>query len=247
MNAGTLNKTIAQGNPLDFGDIMSRSFDLFKKVWLQGFLTLILTFACLIPFYLLFYVPMVFMGISDPNMLGQGELSAPGMIWMIIFLPVLIMVAMVVSIAFTSAFFRICKQKDLEETGADEYFFFFKGRYMGKMIILGLITFGLSILGAMLCGIGLLYLIVPLSLISVFFAFNPELPPMEIVRGSFQLGNKNWLVIFGLIILMGIIAELGIILCGIGLLFTAMLAKIPLYLIYKSGVGFETDNQITEE
>ena len=247
MDTTTLSKIITEGKPLGFGDIMSRSFDLFKKVWLQGFLTLILTFACLVPFYLLCYVPMLFMGISDPDMLGQGEWSVPAVIWMIVFLPILIMAATVVSIAFTSAFLRICKQRDHGETGADEYFFFFKGRYMGKMIVLGLIAFGLSIVGAMLCGIGLIYLIVPLSLITPFFAFNPELSPMEIVRSSFQLGNKNWLVVFGLIIVMGIIAELGIILCGIGLLFTAMLANIPLYLIYKDGVGFETDNRPLED
>ena len=70
---------------------------------------------------------------------------------------------------------------------------------------------------------------------------------MEIVKASFQLGNKNWLVIFGLIIVMGIVAELGIILCGIGLLFTAMLSKIPLYFIYKDGVGFKEHNLPLEE
>lgn len=239
MDAAVLGKIIKEGKPLGFGDIMSRSFDLFKKIWLQGFITLILTFACILPFYLLLYIPMVFMGVSDPDMLRYGEMNAPVMIWMAIFLPIVIMAAMVAAIAFTSAFLRICKQKDRGETGADEYFFYFKGSYFGKMIVLGLIAVGLSIAGTLLCGIGLLYLIVPLSLISAFFAFQPELSPMEIVKASFQLGNKNWLVIFGLIIIMGIVAELGIILCGIGLLFTAMLSKIPLYFIYKDGVGFE--------
>ena len=247
MDATTLSKIITESKPLGFGDIMSRSFDLFKKVWLQGFLTLILTFACILPFYLLLFLPMVFMGVSDPEMLSQGEMSAPAMIWMAIFLPIIVMAAMVVAIAFTSAFLRICKQKDLGETGADEYFFFFKGSYFGKMIVLGLMVLGLAIAGALLCGIGLLYLIVPLSLVSAFFFFFSEMSPMEIVKASFQLGNKNWLVIFGLIIVMGIVAELGIILCGIGLLFTAMLSKIPLYFIYKDGVGFKEHNLPLEE
>ncbi|MCG2462763.1 hypothetical protein K8352_18515 [Flavobacteriaceae bacterium F89] len=247
MDATTLNKIIAGSKPLGFGDIMSRSFDLFKKVWLQGFLTLILTFVCLVPFYLLLYIPLVFMGISDPDMLGKDKMSTPAIIWMAVFLPIIVMAAMVVSIAFTSAFLRICKQKDSGATGADDYFFFFKGRYFGKMIVLGLIAFGLSIIGALLCGVGLLYLIVPLSLIPAFFAFRPEMSPMEIVKAGFQLGNKNWLVIFGLIIVMGIVAELGIILCGIGILFTAMLSKIPLYFIYKDGVGFNGQNVPLEE
>jgi len=70
-----------------------------------------------------------------------------------------------------------------------------------------------------------------------FFAFNEELSPTEMLKASFQLGNKNWLVIFGLLIVMGLMAQLGILLCGIGILFTAILAKIPVYYIYNDGVG----------
>lgn len=67
---------------------------------------------------------------------------------------------------------------------------------------------------------------------------------MEINKASFALGNKNWLVIFGLviiiiIIIMGGLAEFGVILCCVEIFFTAMLANAPTYYIYKYGVGFE--------
>ena len=64
---------------------------------------------------------------------------------------------------------------------------------------------------------------------------------MEIVKSSFTLGNKNWLVIFGLIIVMGLVAEMGILLCFVGVFFTAMLAKIPVYFMYKDAVGFSSE------
>ncbi|MFT6797418.1 MAG: hypothetical protein ACJART_002569 [Maribacter sp.] len=67
-------------------------------------------------------------------------------------------------------------------------------------------------------------------------SFNEELTAMEITKASFTLGNKNWLVIFGLVIIMGVLAEFGVILCGVGILFTAMLAKVPAYYIYKYGL-----------
>jgi len=35
-----------------------------------------------------------------------------------------------------------------------------------------------------------------------------------------------------------IIAELGVLLCFVGVLFTAMLAKIPVYFMYKDSIGF---------
>ena len=68
---------------------------------------------------------------------------------------------------------------------------------------------------------------------------------MEIVKASIRLGNKNWFVIFGLIIVMGFIAELGIILCFVGIFFTAMLAKIPMYYMYKDGVGFSENEALS--
>lgn len=112
---------------------------------------------------------------------------------------------------------------------------------MGKVFTIALLMLGLSFLGMLACGIGIFYLIEPLSLVAAFLAFNEELSAMEIVKASFTLGNRNWLVIFGLVIIMGILAEFGIILCCVEILFTAMLSKVPMYFIYKDGVGFEDE------
>jgi hypothetical protein len=100
---------------------------------------------------------------------------------------------------------------------------------------------GLMVLGLLVCGLGIFYLAVPISLIPAFLAFEEELSAKEIVKSSFSVGNKSWLVIFGLIIIMGLVAELGIWLCFVGVLFTAMLAKIPVYFMYKDAVGFSSE------
>ena len=152
---------------------------------------------------------------------------------------------MTISLSLMAAFLRICKLKDLNENGSDDYFFYFKNGRLRKVVILASMYLGLSILGMIACGVGLIYLAVPLSLVPAFLAFNDDLSPMEIMKSSFQLGNKNWLVIFGLIILMGLVAELGIVLCFVGVLFTAMLSKIPVYYMYKDGVGFSNREDST--
>lgn len=131
--------------------------------------------------------------------------------------------------------------KDNAIAEAEDYFYYLKRGRWKRSLVLGLIIFGLSVIGLALCGIGLVYLIVPLSLVPAFLAFNEELSPTEITKAAFQLGNKNSLVIFGLILVVGIIAELGILLCGIGILFTALLAKIPVYYMYKGAIGFIED------
>lgn len=235
-------KKIAERPPLDFGSIFSNSLELFKKVWVQGFVILLLTFVCIIPLYILVYLPFVAMGIWNPEMLQEEEPSALMVLTFLCVLPVLLIGVTTLTLGLMAAFLRICRSKDLNLEEGDDYFYFFKNGRLRKLVVLAVMYMGISLLGLLICGFGIIYLVVPLSLVPAFVAFNEQCTPKEIIQASFQLGNKNWLVIFGLIVLMGLLAELGFILCFIGVFFTAMLAKIPVYYIYKDGVGFESDD-----
>ena len=232
MNFNALSDRIQTSTPLDFSSIFSRSIELFKKVWLQGFITLLLTFVTILPFYALFYVPFIVAGISDPEMLRTEEVPPELLIPMMILFPFLLILAL------NAAFLRISRQKDLNENTREDYFYYLKRKYLGKCLVLSLMIIGLGLLGMLTCGIGLIYLVVPFSIVPAFLAFNEKLSPTEIIKASFSLGHKNWLVIFGLVILMGLLAELGILLCIIGVFFTAMLSKIPAYYIFKDSIGF---------
>ncbi len=239
MTLEQINQEITSRPPLDFAQIFSRSVSLFQNVWLQGFITLVLTVLTILPFYIIFYTPMIAAGITDPEMLKSEEPPILMLVGMAILFPVLLIGILTFSLALNAAFLKICRAKDLNLLGADDYFYFFKQGRLGKVFNLALIMLGLSLVGVLTCGLGLFYLVVPMSLFPAFLAFNEELSAMNMVKASFTLGNKNWLVIFGLLIVLGIIAELGILLCFVGVLFTAMLSKVPMYYIYKDGVGFE--------
>jgi hypothetical protein len=238
MNLETIIERIKSNADLSFGDIFSKSFDLFKKVWLQGFIILLLTFVVILPFYIILYIPMIAAGITDPEVIRNNELPPMVAIAMGILSPVFAIGISTFALALNAAFLKICRQKDIGEEVSDDYFYFFKEGRLGKVFILALYTVGLAILGLLACGVGLIYVIVPLSLIPAFLAFSNELSPLEMVKASFALGNKNWLVIFGLVLVTGIVAELGFLLCCVGVLFTAMLSKVPTYYMYKDGVGF---------
>ena len=237
MNLEIITERIKSNADLSFGDIFSKSFDLFKKVWLQGFIVLLLTFVVILPFYII-YIPMIAAGITDPEVIRNNELPPMVAIAMGILSPVFAIGISTFSLALNAAFLKICRQKDIGEEVSDDYFYFFKEGRLGKVFKLALYTVGLAILGLLACGVGLIYVIVPLSLIPAFLAFSNELSPLEMVKASFALGNKNWLVIFGLVLVTGIVAELGFLLCCVGVLFTAMLSKVPTYYMYKDGVGF---------
>ncbi|WP_299800648.1 hypothetical protein [uncultured Maribacter sp.] len=245
MNLENLTQHIKSKRDLEFGTIFSRSIDLFKKVWLQGFIILLLTFVVILPFYIVLYIPMIALGITDPEALQHNELPPLAAIAMAILFPVFALGVTTFALALNAAFLKMCREKDLGKESSDDYFYFFKEGRLGKVFILALYTFGLSILGAMACGVGMFYVIVPVSLIPAFLAFSNELSPLEMVKASFTLGNKNWLVIFGLVFVSAFVAQLGLVLCCVGILFTAMLAKVPTYYMYKDGVGFNEVEEIS--
>ena len=238
MNFSEIARKIVESDPLDFGSIFSKSIELFKQVWVQGFVIVLLTFVTIIPFYVLMYVPLIIAGVTDPEMLRSEEIPPEVIIPMAIIMLMVFLGIMTVSFMLNAGFLRICKIKDLNLSETDNYFHYFKKQYVSTSIVLSLLSLGLMLLGLLACGIGVFYMVVPISLFPAFLAFDKELSAKEILKASFSLGNKNWLVIFGLIIVMGIIAELGVLLCFVGVLFTAMLAKIPVYFMYKDSIGF---------
>lgn len=243
----SIKEKIENSEPLDFSSIFSRSIELFKEVWLQGFITLLFTVIAIIPFYILIYLPIIGTALVSPDSFENDSPPILMIVAMVILIPIMILGMMMISMAMSAAFMRICRMKDLGQVGSDDYFYYLKKQYRGKLLKLSLLSFGLVLLGYLACLIGVFYVIVPVSLIPAFLAFDEELSTMEIVKSSIVLANKNWLVIFGLIIVAGLVAQLGILLCGIGVLFTASLTKIPVYFIYKDAINEKTGNDKIED
>ena len=107
---------------------------------------------------------------------------------------------------------------------------------------LSLATFGISLAAMSLCFFPIIYVMVPLSLMNVIFAFNPELSVSEIIKAGFKLGNKKWLLVFGLSIVSGMLAEIvGLLMCCIGILVTISFVYIPVYFVYKESIGFDEE------
>ena len=67
MNLELLVEHIKSRPDLNFGTIFSQSIELFKKVWVQGFVVLLLTFLTILPFYIILYIPMIASGSPIPK------------------------------------------------------------------------------------------------------------------------------------------------------------------------------------
>jgi len=236
----------------DFGNLLSKSFDLFKRIWVESLVHLLITMLAVIPFMVIIYIPFVPAIISSLQGGFSGGIE-PLMDYPILMifgyfalLFLLIIMMQGVSIAIKAHFFNVCKNEDLgtlKESGG--YFTYLKGENFSKVFVLSLATFGISFAAILLCYFPIFYVMVPLQLIIVIFAFNDKLSVSDIIELSFKLGNKFWLLLFGLIIISSIIAQFGIILCFVGLFVTAYFVHIPIYYFYKETIGFNDDTEST--
>ena len=240
----SLLQKIGHAKPLDFGEIISNSIDLFKKVWLKGFLVVIIVMIAAViinfVFGLIGLAPDAFDFNNGFDLESFSSFYSQNAFYSV---PQTILVS-TLTLALVGAFYRICRQMDSGETGHDDYFYFFNKEYFTKVFMLGIIYTLIATAAQLLFLIPYIYVIVPLSYFAVVFAFNPDLSETEIIKASFALGNKKWLITFGALFVTGILAMLGILGCGIGLLFTMSIIYLPVFLIYKEVIGFKADSEI---
>ncbi|MFB9055869.1 hypothetical protein ACFFU9_03855 [Mariniflexile ostreae] len=246
---------------LDFGDILSKSIALFKKTWLQGFLLILLILIVAVPFFIIIYLPIysvvieqVQSGDYNPNDASILMLQSDEFRYQILGLTFLMSF---LSTVLAAGFYRMVKKIDFGEGFLfSDFFFYFKGKYLGKILTIAALSFLISLINfafekflppqtASFLGvfIGVVFSVYS-TLFVVMFAFNPELESNEIFSLSFNLGTKKWMLIFGLMMVTGILGSFGIILCGIGILFTIAIFYLPPYLIYKDVIGFDQKSDI---
>lgn len=244
---------VANAGALDFGNILNDALTLFKKSWLQGFLMQLIIFVIVLPFILLLYVPFIMMIISQSdagefNTYGMSDVFAGFSIIYMVFFGIGIIVISTVQTSLYMSFLRMLKKLDEgREVKTSELFYFIKGKYLGKIFLLMLITILIAIPAILFFYLPFLYLIIPISFFSVVFAFNPEWSLGDIISGGFQLGNKKWFLTFGLLFLSYVLLVIAITLsCGLGSLFLTPFMYHPLYQIYKNTVGFDNSTELDQ-
>lgn len=253
MTKTEFKQRVANAGALDFGNILNDSLALFKKSWLHGFLMQLIIFVIVLPFMLLLYVPFIMMIISQGeagefNTNGMSDLFAGFSVLYIIFFGIGIMIISTVQASLYMSFLRMLKKLDEgREVKTAELFYFIKGKYLGKIFLLMLITILIAIPAILFFYLPFIYLIIPISFFSVVFAFNPEWSVGEIISGGFELGNKKWFLSFGLLFCSYVLLLIAITLsCGLGSLFLTPFLYHPLYQIYKNTIGFDTQSELDQ-
>ncbi|MEH6537858.1 MAG: hypothetical protein V7719_15765 [Psychroserpens sp.] len=235
---------------LDFGDVFNKSIELFKKSWVNGLILQLFLILMALPFVIIIYAPLVIMmiaqqesGYSDTESFNTFFAGFSILYLVLIFVGIMIM--SVVQLALTAGFFRVLKALDHNElVKTSDLFYFLKGKYFGRIVLLMLASFIIAVVAMLLCFIPIFYAMIPLSFFTIMFAFNPDLGTGDLVRLCFSIGTKKWLITFGLIFVASLLASfVGFLLCGIGAFVTAAFTYHPIYFIYKEVVGFDDDNE----
>ncbi|NRD19489.1 hypothetical protein HNV08_05475 [Winogradskyella eckloniae] len=246
-----MKRKIEGAKDLDFGTIFNQSIELFKKVWVQGLVVLLLGMVLAMPIGMLVYVPLILTGFLDvysstydAYSTVQPEIGAMFFVSFGFVYLILILGMSIITLGLYAAFYRICKLKDLEQMGSEDYFYFFKKPYLGKTIKLGLVFGGILLLALLLCVFPIIYVFVPLAFLVTIYAFNPDMAISDIVKMAFDLGNKKWFMAFGLIVVSGILASVvGFCMCFVGMYVTRSFSSLPVYFIYKEVIGFDDEDE----
>lgn len=248
MNFEQIKLKIKSSSVADFGTIFNETINLFKLTWLQGFLWFLFYALFAFVFAMIFMIPFSMMGLSaswlDEN--GTSGLSVLLIFVLILCCSVFFLGLITIVNGLLGGLYLIYKKADNGEYyTTSDFFVLLKKDNILKTFRISLAFFGIMMLGYIACFLPLIYLSIPLSYIVVVYVFNQDLSVTEIVKLAFELGNKNWLVTFGLQIVLSIIAYIGaIVTCGIGFFFIVGLVLIPHYLIYKYAVGFDNHSEI---
>ena len=243
MNYSEIQSKIQNAQHLDFGKILDLTINMFKEVWLKGFLMVLV--MLLLGGFLTFLFITIGLTPNPYNTIEYQEFNLFSNYASNAFynLPQTIIISSLM-IGLLAGFYKICKKVDLNENQNDDLFYFFKGDYIKKVFMLGIIYALIAAIAQAMFLIPYIYAFIPLSFFAVVFSNNPELTETEIVKLSFSLGTKKWLLTFGLIFITGILGMLGIIAFCIGVLFTMSIMYLPVYFVYRDVVGFEDDSEI---
>ena len=250
MTVSQLQERIQKNPSLDFSDIFSRAINLFQKIWVQGLILMLLNIAVYMGLYFIVMTPMLGSAfiLDGTETEGTDALSETTALIIGILTMVLLLIFFLAFNIFIygllMAFYRIIRLKERNTTKPNVNFgMFFKRPHLKTTILFGLSHIGISLLASLLCFRPAIYVAVPLQVAVVIRAFNPHLSIGDLYKVAFELGNKKWFLIFGLTIVATLLAFVGFLACGIGILFTAAFVYIPIYIVYKDVIGFTEDDE----
>lgn len=214
---------------LDLGDCLTRAWGLMKNNFWP------VVGANVLVFFAIIAINQLFGLITNPiinNMVATQKINVHGIL---IVLGVTIISAPVSTVFMAGLFKYYLKMIRGEMTGLSDAFSGFGSR-TGQLILLSLVQMSLIIVGYVFCIIPGIYLMVAWYF-AIPLVMDRQLDFWSAMELSRRLVSKHWFVVFAAMLVFGLVAALGIIACGIGLLVSMPVGTIALMYAYETIFG----------
>ena len=214
---------------LDLGDCISRAWNLVKNnLWpIVGTSALV--------FFAMIGINQLFGLITNPiinDMVAAQKVNVRGLL---IVAGVTIISAPVSTIFMAGLFQYYLKLIRGEMTGMGDAFAGFGAR-TGQLILLSLVQMTLVVVGYACCLLPGIYLTVAWYF-AIPLVMDRRLDFWSAMQLSRQLVSKHWFVVFAAMLVFGLVAMLGILACGIGILVSLPVGTLALMYAYETIFG----------
>ena len=259
-------ETVAsEGYGLHLESLLSKAFSIYKRSFFLLSLVLIMYTVALTTIwfstfeytYGVGFVDLIEMAQQDPNSVNDvmGSITLMnGLIYSLAFS----LVAGLVSPIF-AGIYRISYQIKREQPySVLDLFVYYKQPYFVNLFIYSfLLAFVVQYIGIImtsafpLCaGVGSIWLQIFLNVSLIFTApliVFGDMKWLEAVKASFRISFKNWFFLMFVLGIGLIISYLGVLLCGVGIIFTYSFLYVLIFVIYDDVIGFEEEKDVISE
>lgn len=259
-------ETVAsEGYGLHLESLLSKAFNIYKRSFFLLSLVLIMYTVALTTIwfstfeytYGVGFVDLIEMAQQDPNSVNDvmGNITLMnGLIYSLAFS----LVAGLVSPIF-AGIYRISYQIKREQPySVLDLFVYYKQPYFVNLFIYSfLLAFVVQYIGIIMnsafplfAGVGSIWLQIFLNVSLIFTApliVFGDMKWIEAVKASFRISFKNWFFLMFVLGIGLIISYLGVLLCGVGIIFTYSFLYVLIFVIYDDVIGFEEEKDVISE
>lgn len=260
-----IDRIESEGYGLNLESLLSRTFNIYKKSFFQLSLVMLLyTFALVFTWFLMFefiygveFVELIEMAQDDPSIVN-GVMANIDLSRGLIYSAVLAVATAIVSPIFAGVNKLAYQIHNDRPFSIGDLFAYYKQPYFSNIFVFSLIlAFVVQFLGVVLmqvipqlASIASIWIQIFLNVSLIFviplIVFG-DMKWVEAMKASFKISFKNW---FFLLFVLGIgliLSYLGILLCGVGIIFTYPFFYVLIFVIYDDVIGFEEEKDLISE
>ncbi|WP_309640632.1 hypothetical protein [Flavobacterium sp.] len=250
----TLENIKANGYHIDFGTVFNKAFENYKKIALNAGIAMLL--ITILMFIVIGIIAVGIVGIAfSTDTLSQFRVENMSPMWLVGYV-IFASIAGAFCSPLTAGFIKMAQSAAKGHNySVGTVFDYYRSKHFKEIVLAALIiAFFSNIFSSGLQWVGFQWIgiVISLSFAVLTFLVIPliifgDLKAMEAIEASILIVSKQFFILFGLLIVSGIMVMLGIFGLCIGIFFTIPFIYSMYYCVYSEIIGDETPEIASEE